>query len=886
MFLEGLAPGFCEGDRAGINSLMRSSTLFPQVIDVATRNELLYNLLEIECMIPTPHLVFEMLKHLEPACEILKKLADVGSKSTIRQCLIGKYTVPLEPPVEVGKEYYLRGQWNSERQTMEFLYVQLWVLCLRKFWEMTAFTPKKEKGQLTLKPKESNPALLSRLGDLTIHSGFATEQARIWQDLDRTESLVTWLKEQAQVGMGKTMNEGDKSLVRRALNNAARVSSRVNSVEFLGNTGIEQERRSGRPFHNNYDLYENEFFLWHLLGPLDNNSSPYARYMTYSFVRRQLIFLFFEKPTEDNPFSFSTLSTGVLGETPLGNESNEPSDPLNDHAQTIVLLDQLNTKIRELELQLNSQKSELEQLTTEKHSAERRLQSEVHRSATLQQKYDNSRKGDADTIKSLKEELQHTKIYEASTIREVRELRAAVESSQQNLTLQRTQHQQESERLLDLEKKTKDQAKEIMFLQSEIRNRETTIHQSADKVIHLKAEIEELKGNKDALQARETTIQKAADEVERLKIELKTNNDTLQAQESAIQQATNEVARLKTELKGNNDTLQARETALEQALDEATHLKAEIKELKSNNNALQGQESTIQQAVNESIHLKAEIKELKSNNEALKARETITQQANNEVARQKIEIEDLQRDSESYVQQATDEVKRLEAEIKKLKVDNETMRRAAEKGSDLHKEIFLASLSYKSEMESLQRKMKSYDSEAEQLSHHLSQILVGGGVSWPISSYIYFHFEENQKIYTYHCDRSKMSAVLMEISKIDEQKWDVFLGPNLRVSDLRFRYLELVGKKARCFWLKDKQPQKRKFAKFEKETWESSKRLREGEQEMEVDQLGPLPRQGPQQNVFENIKVPDQETRLAQQQEVQLALEQQEAQSALQENDG
>jgi hypothetical protein len=332
MMLEGLAPGVSRDDSEKVTSLMAmsSSMIFPALKDKNKRKRLLEKLLKVEYMIPTIHLVFEMLKHLEPACEVLKKLADTGSKWSIRHCLWDKYDKPQQPLIEMGKEVYFPGSWSNDKDTFEFLYAQLWAITLRCFWDVSSFTPKKEKGRSTPKKKQPNPALFQRIGNLAICSGFHTDTALLWKGLDRADSLVSTLKERAKVGMNKILDDRTTSEIAKALRNApnGNATDCASPVSFFSNQPIEQDRRLGRPFEDNYDDGEKEFFLQLLLQSLGVNE-PHDPFMSFSFVRRQLFFLFFDQPPDDEKYfsQFSTLKPGILGEfSAVFTESIEPNE--------------------------------------------------------------------------------------------------------------------------------------------------------------------------------------------------------------------------------------------------------------------------------------------------------------------------------------------------------------------------------------------------------------------------------------------------------------------------------------------------------------------------------------------------------------------------------
>jgi Protein of unknown function (DUF3723) len=109
--LEGLVPGISMDDYREVVLKMKSREIFSKITDEDIRSKLQLNICSITCIIPSLHLVFEMLKHLEPVVMVLKQLLgiDLDHKTTIRQSLFHLYKKPARLPVEIGRELYIEG---------------------------------------------------------------------------------------------------------------------------------------------------------------------------------------------------------------------------------------------------------------------------------------------------------------------------------------------------------------------------------------------------------------------------------------------------------------------------------------------------------------------------------------------------------------------------------------------------------------------------------------------------------------------------------------------------------------------------------------------------------------------------------------------------------
>ncbi|KIW00819.1 uncharacterized protein PV09_07582 [Verruconis gallopava] len=301
-FIEGLAPASSDSDRDLIEKEMTTGKLFPRVKAAAHRKTLLENLLGYPYMIPTIKFIFEGLKQLEPACEVLKKFIGQSSRSTIRSGFFGAYENTEAAPVELGERHWRKGTWQTEEARREFLYIQQWVRALRNFYYMTDFTPRKEVGKAKPEIKQASPFLEFQLGRLAMRSGFKTETAMEWNQRDVSKEWTQRLCCDMEIGLGE-IDDATRAQIAMSLPKR-RTASPGKDVRLLGTEAYPKDRRNGRPYEDDYFGDRQSYFLYPLLRKNTNDDRLSAEdaeeyrterpyFITSLFARRDLLFCFF-----------------------------------------------------------------------------------------------------------------------------------------------------------------------------------------------------------------------------------------------------------------------------------------------------------------------------------------------------------------------------------------------------------------------------------------------------------------------------------------------------------------------------------------------------------------------------------------------------------------
>ena len=350
--VEGLAPASSEDDFNTVNAKMKSKAIFTKVTDAAMRGTLLDNICGVHGFIPSLRLVFEGLKTLEPACEVLKKL--VGDpRKTIRQALMDSYTGELTAPVELSNGVTVPHSWGDSELCKWFLYLQIWVFCLRNFHYLTSFTPRKDRSQPKPRARQPNPALEHYLGQLAVESGFRTSIALEWAERRPGESLIAHFRELIEVGLINVPKQNlDRMSVLAASNGGQKQRTKRMHPSLFAYTTCDRDRRFGRPYDSDYKEDRKTFFLINFMKQVEK-SGPYV---TFSFARRELLELFFRSPASqlealkpleisDHPMDDSDCELDVEG-TP----SSVAADPELLSRENAALI----TRLRQLEADLES----------------------------------------------------------------------------------------------------------------------------------------------------------------------------------------------------------------------------------------------------------------------------------------------------------------------------------------------------------------------------------------------------------------------------------------------------------------------------------------------------------------------------------------------------
>lgn len=333
--LEGLAPISSSDDLNILRGLIHSRKIFPKIRDRTKRVELLANIEGIKYMIPTLYSLFEGIKQLEPACNILKRLISPTRKS-IRESLIDLYSPPATAPID---GYKLACTWESVEAQRDFLYIQLWVFCLRNFYYLTSFTPQKEKGKPKPEPQRSNPALKQQLGDLAVRSSFATKTAQEWQSRIPHRALAESFRTDIEVGIGTALGIS-MSAIASTIVSFPTLEIDTRPAKMFSSQTYDRDRRNGRPFSDDYQADRLTYFLFPLIRAaiyIDESCIS----ISSSFVRLDLLqsFLGYYKMDTLRPVpEIDILSKGSTvinrNEVDTGIRNEEASLP--DHSEYMV----------------------------------------------------------------------------------------------------------------------------------------------------------------------------------------------------------------------------------------------------------------------------------------------------------------------------------------------------------------------------------------------------------------------------------------------------------------------------------------------------------------------------------------------------------------------
>jgi hypothetical protein len=171
--LELLAPKHSEIDRSLVVDLMERGEIFSSQKDEGIRRTLADNICAFSGVIPSLWTFFEALKYLEPLCEALRQLLGKHMKRTIRSSLMGLFFAPSKNMVQLTETEDVEIKCAlSQQDARTIAYTELWAFCSRHFDGLTAFTPRKETGDLKPLVKGPNPVVWQHLAEFAISRGF------------------------------------------------------------------------------------------------------------------------------------------------------------------------------------------------------------------------------------------------------------------------------------------------------------------------------------------------------------------------------------------------------------------------------------------------------------------------------------------------------------------------------------------------------------------------------------------------------------------------------------------------------------------------------------------------------------------------------------------
>ncbi|KAH9873409.1 hypothetical protein IAQ61_004032, partial [Plenodomus lingam] len=261
--LELLAPNHSKIDRDLLLDLMDRQILFPSVIDNQQRRALASNLCATIGLIPSLWTFFEVLKYLEPMCEILKDLIGGKQKRTIHSSLMANYYPPATPMVQISDTTEAEITIPlSKAEAAKVSYIELWAFCGRHFDGLTAFTPRKEINGTKPLVKGPNSVLWHHLAKFAVSRGFKTKRA---QELAATDPYTQLAREYLYKANPICASPKD-SQVRRVVH-ASYPEVNIRGPETLPEAlHITKERRSGRTFESDLEYDKKLLFLPHVYG--------------------------------------------------------------------------------------------------------------------------------------------------------------------------------------------------------------------------------------------------------------------------------------------------------------------------------------------------------------------------------------------------------------------------------------------------------------------------------------------------------------------------------------------------------------------------------------------------------------------------------------------
>jgi len=513
-------------------------------------------------MIPSLRSVFEDLKHIEPACAIMKELAGVHQSRTIKQCLMDKWKKPADPIIELGRSCYSSASWDSREDMKLFLYTQLWVYCLRNFAYLSPLTPRKDPRKPKPQVRLPNQALKCLLGLLAMRSGFRTAAARKWSAQGCEIAMVGQFKEDLEVGLGNididTINR-----LEEVFRMAHQTRGEVPNISLFSPVpNIRKERRSGRAFDQDFQNGLTEYFLWPLI-----NSQTSDGFINISFARRNLILSLFDD-TSDQP---KLLRCGVLEGNALSHiQSTNPNHSERPSIGRTGLLDHL--------ARMTQEKNEAILVSIEKDKVIQRLQYENGEIALQIQHLESSMEG----VEELEPHPTDFEISDAENI--IAQLR--ITGHEANIEIERLKS--EMDRLIAGNAKEKENFEETSTRLRVTSSKERdAVNQANDIIQKLELEIKELRiqrqektnDNEEEAVNSKRHLEEAAETKQLLH---KTQRDIQQLTASHTEDITNTKASLslsKSDIRRLNKELKTEREELERLRIENQNDKEEIQRL-------------------------------------------------------------------------------------------------------------------------------------------------------------------------------------------------------------------------------------------------------------------------------------------------------------------
>lgn len=287
------------------------------------------------------------------------------------------------------------------------------MFCLRNFYFLTSFAPRKERGKPKPKVRSPNPVLQQRLAKLAELSGFRSSTITAWLQHGHHDSLRRSLQEDLDIGLGASAG------LAISLSRAPPRGVEPNVVQLFGDHVFGVERRSGRPFEDDYTEDRMSYFLLSVIG-LDCSGVPRPGFVdpgeradiNSMFCRRDLIKSFFGsgelKLPEPNPDSINGDVLGVVMDVDHPDQSSEREVAMARVQNFEQQLAEANSKVAESRTEIGALQSSLQRYQAEIAG----LQTSQARERGIQQQRDAEHETEVANLKSRIEQEASAKLRE------------------------------------------------------------------------------------------------------------------------------------------------------------------------------------------------------------------------------------------------------------------------------------------------------------------------------------------------------------------------------------------------------------------------------------------------------------------------------------------
>ena len=188
--LQLLAPR--SSDFRKISSMVQKRAVFKHVTRSSDRQELLQNLRQVTCLIPSFFTFFENLKYLEVCVSGLRLLLEprASDRETVFRSFRASYETPARTLLDTSSG---RARCIRPAHAQRLAYLQLWLFAMRCFPDLAPATPRKDPGKPKPILRQRNPVRQQALATLAIDLGFSTGMARRQHERNPDEAIVRQL---------------------------------------------------------------------------------------------------------------------------------------------------------------------------------------------------------------------------------------------------------------------------------------------------------------------------------------------------------------------------------------------------------------------------------------------------------------------------------------------------------------------------------------------------------------------------------------------------------------------------------------------------------------------------------------------------------------------